>query len=188
MCGFSPSGDLLDLGQVMVSPCRIYLHMRSGGAVTLCTSIQTDSQTVIAQPVHVCASLHKYADHHLTSVTCAQTELALLCRNHRAQWWTSRHSVADTNQALWWQVLGTGSVRSLCDNSGCWRSFCSCGSSLHKAPSLLMGYGPSRAVQLSCSNWEFLTRLGDTANLMMACCAIVSHLYACDFKENTTFC
>lgn len=29
--------------------------------------------------------------------------------------------------------------------AGCWRSFCSCGSSLHKAPSLLMGYGPSRA-------------------------------------------
>lgn len=106
MCGFSPSGDLLDLGQVMVSvpsPCRIYLHMRSGGGYDPLhqhTDWQvqgfhpdTDSQAVIAQPVHVCASLHKYADHHLTSVTCAQTELALLCRNHRAQWWTSRYPV-----------------------------------------------------------------------------------------------
>lgn len=110
------------------------LPAHEGGAMTLCTSIQTDrskdfiqiptdSQAVIAQPVRVCASLHKYADHHLlTSVTCAQTELALICRNHRSQWWTSRlwYSVAGTNQALRWQVLGTGSVWSetLCDSSG----------------------------------------------------------------------
>lgn len=69
------------------SPSRIYLH-RSKDFI----QIPTDSQAVIAQPVRVCASLHKYADHHLlTSVTCAQTELALICRNLSALVFCGRH-------------------------------------------------------------------------------------------------